>query len=39
VIATNVYLKEQGAWYLAEHHGSLPLIEGIGPAANGRSLH
>ena len=26
LIATNVYLRQEGRWYLAEHHGSLPLI-------------
>ena len=26
LIATNVFLRQEGRWYLAEHHGSLPLI-------------
>ncbi len=26
LIATNVYVLEHGLWYLAEHHGSLPLV-------------
>lgn len=27
LIATNVYLRQGGRWYLAEHHGSLPLVK------------
>jgi hypothetical protein len=40
VIATNVYLREDGRWHLLQHHGSLPMVE---PQPNGeekaRHLH
>jgi ketosteroid isomerase-like protein len=39
VIATNVYLRESGAWYMIEHHGSLPLIEQPASEPETRSLH
>jgi hypothetical protein len=39
VIATNVYLKAGSAWYLAEHHASLPLVETQAPQEDKRSLH
>jgi hypothetical protein len=39
VIATNVYVKTDSAWYLAEHHASLPLVEKQTAQEKKRSLH
>lgn len=39
VIATNVYVREHGSWRLAEHHGSLPMVEIKGRKTEDRQLH
>jgi ketosteroid isomerase-like protein len=39
VIATNVYVRRRDAWYLAEHHASLPMVEQKATPMEERKLH
>jgi ketosteroid isomerase-like protein len=39
VIATNVYVRDRDAWYLAEHHASLPMLEQNVAPLGERRLH
>ena len=39
VLATNVYIREQGSWRMVEHHASLPLRDRGSTANNDRQLH
>jgi hypothetical protein len=39
VIATNIYVNAGGAWYMAEHHASLPLVDKTAEDPAPRSLH
>jgi len=39
VLATNIYVRESGAWRMAEHHASLPLVDRSGSGGSGRQLH
>jgi ketosteroid isomerase-like protein len=39
VIATNVYIRDRDAWYLAEHHASLPMVEQNAAPLGERRLH
>ncbi len=39
VVATNVYIRESGSWWLSTHHASLPLLARSGVEGRGRQLH
>lgn len=39
VLATNVFVRSEGAWYLVEHHASLPLMERENAKDSQRQLH
>jgi hypothetical protein len=39
VIATNVYVRENGTWFLAEHHGSLPMVDQGPSGEDGPRIH
>ena len=39
VLATNIYVRRNGSWYLAEHHASLPMMAQRQAATERRLIH
>lgn len=39
VLATNIYLRQDGSWYLAEHHASLPMMRHRQTQEERRQMH
>jgi len=39
VLATNVYVRDEGSWRMTEHHASLPLMERGVDSSDQRRLH
>jgi hypothetical protein len=39
VIATNTYVRSDGAWYMLQHHAALPLVKPPDPEDAAPSLH